>query len=54
MLTVFLIALIIYIVLGIIGFAVHGLIWLFVIAAVLFVAHLVFISFRRGKQRATR
>ncbi len=51
MLTFFLIALIIYIVLGIIGFAVHGLIWLFVIAAVLFVAHLVFIGFRRGASR---
>ncbi len=54
MFTVFLIALIVYIILGIIGFAVHGLIWLFVIAAVLFVGHLIFISFRRGKQRATR
>jgi hypothetical protein len=54
MLTVFLVALIIYIVLGIIGFAVHGLIWLFVIAAILFVAHLVFISFRRGSKRAAR
>jgi hypothetical protein len=52
MLTVFLIAVIIYIGLGIIGFAVHGLIWLFVIAALLFVGHLVFIGFRRGKQRA--
>jgi hypothetical protein len=52
MLTVFLIAVIVYIILGIIGFAVHGLIWLFVIAALLFVAHLVFIGFRRGKQRA--
>jgi hypothetical protein len=53
-LTVFLIALIVYIILGIIGFAVHGLIWLFVIAAVLFVGHLIFITFRRGNQRATR
>lgn len=53
MLTVFLVGLIIYMVLGIIGFAVHGLIWLFVIAAILFVAHLVFISFRSGSRRAT-
>jgi hypothetical protein len=54
MLTFFLVALIIYIILGIIGFAVHGLIWLFVIAAVLFVGHLVFIGFRRGSNRASR
>jgi hypothetical protein len=52
MLTVFLAALVIYIVLGIIGFVVHGLIWLFVIAAVLFVAHLVFAGYHRGRGRA--
>ncbi len=54
MLTFFLIALIIYIALGIIGFVVHGLIWLFVIAAVLFVGHLIFVGYRRGSQRARR
>jgi hypothetical protein len=51
-LTFFLAAVIIYIALGIIGFVVHGLIWLFVIAAVLFVAHLVFVGYRRGHQHA--
>ena len=49
-LTFFLAALILYIVLGIIGFVVHGLIWLFVIAAVLFVLHLVFVGYRRGSR----
>jgi hypothetical protein len=49
-LTIFLAALIVYIVLGIIGFVVHGLIWLFVIAAVLFVLHLVFVGYRRGSR----
>ena len=52
MLTIFLIALIIYIALGIIGFVVHGLIWLFVIAAILFVAHLIMLGYRGGRTRA--
>ncbi len=52
MFTIFLAALVIYIILGIVGFVVHGLIWLFVIAAVLFIAHLVLIGFRRGRTRA--
>jgi hypothetical protein len=51
-LTIFLAALVVYIVIGIIGFVVHGLIWLFVIAAVLFVAHLVFVGFHRGRSHA--
>lgn len=50
MLTVFLGALVIYIILGIIGFAVHGLIWLLIVAVVLFVGHLVFVGYRRGRQ----
>jgi hypothetical protein len=50
-LTFFLAALVLYIVLGIIGFVVHGLIWLFVIAAVLFVGHLVLMGYRRGSGR---
>jgi uncharacterized RDD family membrane protein YckC len=54
MLTIFLIALVAYIVIGIIGFAVHGLLWLFVIAAVLFVGHLVFVGYRRGATHARR
>jgi hypothetical protein len=49
MLTFFLAALVIYIILGIIGFAVHGLIWLFIIAVVLFIGHLVFVGYRRGR-----
>lgn len=52
MLTIFLIALIIYIALGIIGFVVKGLFWLFIIAAVLFVVHLVFAGYRRGRVRS--
>lgn len=52
MLTVFLIAVIIYIVVGIIGFVVHGLFWLFVIAAILFVGHLIFAGWHRGRTRA--
>ena len=51
MLTLFLIALIIYIILGIIGFVVHGLFWLFIIAALLFIAHLVFAGWHRGRAR---
>ena len=51
MLTVLLAAVIIYIVLGIIGFVVHGLFWLFVIAAILFIAHLVFAGWHRGRTR---
>jgi amino acid transporter len=50
-LTIFLIALILYIVLGIIGFVVHGLIWLFFIAAILFVAHLFVMGYRGGRTR---
>ena len=52
MLTVLLAAIVIYIILGIIGFVVHGLFWLFVIAAVLFVGHLVFAGYHRGRGRA--
>ena len=51
MLTIFLIALVVYIALGIIGFVVHGLIWLLVIAAILFVAHLVLMGYRGGRTR---
>ena len=54
MFTLLLLAIIVYIVLGIIGFVVHGLFWLFVIAAVLFLAHLVFFGWHRGRGRAVR
>jgi uncharacterized membrane protein len=53
MLTFFLAALVIYIILGIIGFAVHGLIWLFIIAVVLFIGHLVFVGYRRGRHHVS-
>jgi hypothetical protein len=51
MLTIFLAALVIYIILGLIGFVVHGLFWLFVIAVVLFIGHLVFVGYHRGRSR---
>jgi hypothetical protein len=43
---------IVWIVLGIIGFVVHGLFWLFVIACVLFVATALGGVFRRGRRSA--
>lgn len=54
MLTLLLAAVIIYIILGIIGFVVHGLFWLFVVAALLFVGHLVFAGWHRGRTRAQK
>ena len=54
MLTLLLAAVIIYIALGIIGFVVHGLFWLFLIAVVLFIGHLVFAGWHRGRTRAQR
>lgn len=49
----FLLALvIIWIALGIIGFVVHGLFWLFIIACVLFLATLLASVFRRGRRSA--
>ena len=53
MLTVFLAAVIIYIILGLIGFVVHGLFWLFIIAALLLVGHLVFVGWHRGRSRTS-
>jgi hypothetical protein len=41
---------ILWIVLGIIGAVVHGLIWLLIIAAILFIATLVFGGFRLGRR----
>ena len=43
---------IVWIVLGIIGFVVHGLFWLFVIALVLFVATVLGAVFGRGRRSA--
>ena len=54
MLTFILFLIILWIVLGIIGAVVHGLIWLLIVAAVLFLATLVFGGSRLGKTRARR
>lgn len=43
---------ILWIVLGIVGFVVHGLFWLFVIACVLFVVTVLAGVFRRGRRSA--
>jgi hypothetical protein len=49
----FLLALIIiWIVVGIVGFVVHGLFWLFIIACVLFLATILASVFRRGRRSA--
>jgi len=45
---------IVWIVLGIIGFVVHGLFWLFVIACVLFLATVLGSAFRRGRHSTGR
>ena len=49
MLAVLLALVIVWILLGIIGFVVHGLFWLFLIACVLFVATVLGAAFRRGR-----
>lgn len=54
MLALLLALVIVWIVLGIIGFVVHGLFWLFVIALVLFVATVLGDVFRRGRRSARR
>jgi hypothetical protein len=51
MLAFILVLIILYIIVGIIGFVVHGLFWLFVIAAVLFAATLFFGGSRASKRR---
>ncbi len=52
MLAFMLFLIILWIVLGIVGATVHGLIWLLVLAAVLFLATLVFGGSRLGRTRA--
>jgi hypothetical protein len=49
LLAVLLALVIVWIVLGFIGFVVHGLFWLFVIACVLFVVTVLAGTFRRGR-----
>jgi hypothetical protein len=53
-LALILLLIIVWIALGIIGAVVHGLIWLLIIAAVLFVATLVFGGSRLGRRRTLR
>ena len=54
MLAFILLLIIVWIVLGIIGAVLHGLIWLTIIAAVLFLATLVFGGNRLGRRRVAR
>lgn len=54
MLAFILLLIIVWIALGIIGAVVHGLIWLLIVAAVLFLATLVFGGNRLGRNRARR
>jgi hypothetical protein len=53
-LAVLLTLIIVWIVLGIIGFVVHGMFWLFLIACVLFLATVLGGVFRRGRRSAGR
>lgn len=54
MLAFLLLLVIVWIAIGIIGAVVHGLIWLTIIAAVLFVGTLVFGGNHFGRRRASR
>jgi hypothetical protein len=45
---------IIWIIIGIIGFVVHGLFWLFLIACLLFVVTIIGGAFRRGRRSTSR
>ena len=54
MLAFVLFLILVWVILGIIGATVHGLIWLLIIAAVLFLATLVFAGSRLRGNRASR
>ncbi len=54
MLTFVLLLILAWVALGIIGFVVHGLFWLFVVACVLFVLTLLGSAFRRGRRGSSR
>jgi hypothetical protein len=54
MIALLLVLIIVWIVVGIIGFVVHGLFWLFVVACVLFVLTLLGSAFGRGRRSANR
>jgi hypothetical protein len=54
MLALLLLLILVWVVLGIVGFVVKGLFWLFVIACVLFVITILGDMFRRGRSSARR
>lgn len=54
MLTFILLLILVWIVLGIVGFVVHGLFWLFIIACLLFLATLIGGGFHRGRASRSR
>ena len=54
MLALLLLLILAWVVLGIIGFVVHGLFWLFIVACVLFLLTLVGGGFRRGRTSGRR
>ena len=49
-----LILIIVWIIVGVIGFIVHGLLWLFVLACVLFLVTLLGGAFGRGRRSTSR
>ncbi len=54
MLALVLFLILVWVVVGIVGFVVHGLFWLFIVACVLFVLTLVGGGFGRGRLSARR
>lgn len=54
MLSILLFLVLVYVAIGIIGFVVHGLFWLFIIAVVLFLATVFFGGSRLGRTRSGR
>jgi hypothetical protein len=54
MLALLLFLILVWVVLGIVGFVVHGLFWLFVVACVLFLLTLIGGGFGRGRRGARR
>lgn len=54
MLALILFLILLWVALGIIGAVIHGLIWLLIIAAILFLATLVFGGSRLGRNRVSR
>ena len=54
MLAFILFLILLWVALGIIGAVIHGLIWLLIIAAILFLATLVFGGTRFGRNRVSR